>query len=308
MKKPKSTLFVSGMILSIIITACNKDETTQFTTFRINSEKYFYNNIYSYTRTYDYSNNQLTRQFASSQGWSDELRITYPDINKIKVYGTRIYDQAEKDLDTFLITFSDSRITEFVNRVWYWKLNFTYNIDGRLDKILNYTYYEGVWNLTGTISYLYDAGKLIEVNSFGLKSIISYEGDDIKEIVSSNQYMDSWTEFEKNTFTYMDGKISNKTHFYKNLDGINWDKSISIDYSYDSHGNLLEETNTDTRTGDKTRIEYVYEGGEGNYKQIFDALSTLDYEGNVSPEPIKKSGINILKINDFIKKMNFKVP
>jgi hypothetical protein len=90
-----------------------------------------------------------------------------------------------------------------------------------------------------------------------------------------------WEEWGKSVYTYTDGKINKITDYdYYNSE---YTEQGNEEYSYDNFGNLIGtiENWNSTQT---FRIEYTYEEGGGNYRQIFEYLEGVDYEIDYDPK------------------------
>ncbi|MCF8378679.1 MAG: hypothetical protein K9H49_03825 [Bacteroidales bacterium] len=288
MKRINIKLLAAVFAFLMVISACKKDEEKPSNSFyRLSSEKILTGQQQTSSASYEYNGDKLIRKFLSGDGWSEETLISYPEENKIIVSETRIYDQAGTYQKTLEISYSDSKVKNIYHNTGLWEL-FYYNSDGTINKIVDSAYIE-IGIIFEIANYSYEEGKLIQVlkespgYQNGAKSEYYYENNKLKEIVEYIETPDQgWFVMEKNTFIFTDSAISNITHYYKNMDS--WDKSISSDYIYDLHGNLIRVEKTYIGQAEKEITEYTYENGSGNYQQIF---SLLVYN-KLEPLPVKK--------------------
>jgi len=285
MKRIALNFIALGFVFSIMVIACKKDEPINETSYRISLEKYYTGKQQTASISYEYNDDKLIRKYQAGDGWSEEMSISYPEEDKIIVLETKIFQIGTYQY-TLEITYTDSKVKDIYDLQGHRKI-FHYNSDGTIDRIIDSAYIDEGYILE-IDSYSYESGKLVQIlkespgYNNGGKSLFYYEGDVLKEIVKSSELDEGWFEMEKNTFLFTDGRVSNITHYYKNMDS--WDKSISSNYSYDSNGNLLKVEKTYTGQSEKQTLEYVYESGSGNYQQIF---YYLVYD-NTIPMPARK--------------------
>lgn len=272
--------------LLLIISACKKKDSgsTGFT-HRIISEKSYSNDVLQGEGTYEYTGNKLSSILSTSGNWTSEYLITYPQANKINVSysetdGTNTYD------GTAVITLENDRVIEVLDGPED-KTTISYNSDGTIAST-KYYYLDGTWILSDESTFTYNSGKLVliymieygDVN-YEDKYTFSYNGDVLKDQVHTYLEGEVWNNCHKYSYTFTADKVSKINYYY--FDGSSWADNGYEEFSYDSHGNLVETTDF---YGDYTdRYEYTYEEGQGNFRQIFENLE-YDY---MYPMPNKKS-------------------
>jgi hypothetical protein len=293
MKPNVSKLIPVLIFLLLIVSSCKKknDGTLTFN-HRIISMSEFYNNILDYKTTIEYSNDKISKAISTSYNSgvvssTETLVFTYPDGNTIHASGSSSGSQTYTT--TIDITLSNNKPAQSISDYGTDKNKtvFTYNSDGKINKISVY-YYTTTWILSSESTYIYSSGKLVQISdveysgtsTYESKYVYSFSGNDVNEaIYSSKQTGGTWTESSKNVYTYTAGNISKITDYYKS--GTTWTLSSTHDFTYDSDNNLIKEA-----SGNTSRTEYTYQDGGGNFLLIMEATG-----GNSSfyPTPHKKS-------------------
>jgi len=278
MKKLVFKLSLFGLAMLLVTPACNKDEdgALQFT-HRIVSEKEYYNNQVDYETTYEYTNNKLT---AIREVGDDAytILISYPDANTIAATGA--------DFGTATLKLTNNLVTEVLMGTDE-KTLLSYNSDGLVTSVKEYEF-DVSWILEYESTYTYSSGKLVLISeieygsegNYEDKYTFSYNGAEINEQIGSYKDGNTWIDDYKMVYLYTNGKITKITYYYKN--STTWAEDGYEEFTYDSFGNL-----TASIWGGETayRTEYIYEKGNGNFRQIFGAV---DFEYGY-PIPNKKS-------------------
>ena len=281
------TLFAVSVLL--ILSSCNKDDNKEpnaSSGFRIIAEKSYSSNAIDYTTNYLYTNNKLTKATSADEWSQQEIVFTYPDENNITATVT---DGQTSFVAT--ITLVNNKVDEFTVP-GDWKDTYSYNSDGTVAEQSSYYFEDTGWVLNYTITSSYNGGKMTEFIYSGddglgvmityAKSEISYNGNEVNEIVTSFFDGELWYPMQKSVYMHQAGNNIKITEYYTQ-DGTTFEVDSYTDFTYDENNNLIgraEDGENDFRT------EYEYEPGTGNFGLIF---GTSDYS-MFEPRPVKKSG------------------
>lgn len=278
----------------ILISGCKKkDDGPEQFNFRIISVKTYTNNKLDGQSSVEYSGDRISKVSDTQTTPPENYLFTYPDNDKINISYTYTEGGVVKT-ETINATLNNNKITEILDVYGTdkYKTTLSYNADGKVEKISEYDF-TSTWVLNRDETYTYGSGKLIQLLSTGYgstpnyedKNVYSYNGDELKEVIYSyRQTGGTWTESSKSVYTYTSGKVSKITDNYKN--GTAWTESGRSEYSYDIDGNLTKELNYSGTNIYST--EYTYEKGSGNFRLIYNIMSSGNYD-NIYPIPTKKS-------------------
>jgi hypothetical protein len=288
------------IILMLLISACRKkDDGTLTFDYRVISETVYSNNLLVSATAMEYENDKILRVTSNyyTNGTASSTEIydaRYPDANTIQITST-ITENNQTSTGSTALTFSDNKVTESIDETGSDKnkTTFTYNSDGKIEKIKEYVY-SASWILEREQSFSYSSGKLVQVseleyNTSGAltyedKYVLSYNGNEMVDNIHSYRPAGgSWSESQKDAYTYTNGKISRITSYYKN--GTAWTQSGTEDFTYDSNDNLIRDLSS--YSGESYRMEYTYEEGSGNFSQIYEAMG--GFYVYIYPIPHKKS-------------------
>lgn len=292
MKNSIAKLVSVCIVLMFLVSACKKDKNDDLQKFthRIISDKYYYNNLLESETAYEYTGEKLTT-ITEDPGTDEESEIllSYPNENTIIATGS--------DIGTVTFTLSNNLVTEIVDANDY-KYTTSYNSENQIENTKEYDY-DGGWTLSYEQDYTYSSGKLVlrtgieyggTEGNWENKYVYTYNGEElIEELHTYKSPGGVWTDCHKYAFTYSNGKISKRTHYYKSE--TSWVENYYEEFLYDTYGNLIKSF----EDGDNSdRMEYTYEEGNGNFRQIFE---NSEYEFGY-PIPNKKSQISVREIND----------
>lgn len=291
------------IILVFVVLACKKkDEETFLFNHRLISQSYYSNNILTGQSSVEYSGNKVSKIFETGYNngvvsHTSTYIIAYPSNNSINASVTNI-ENSQTSTETWDITLSDNRVSEstYIYSGGKYKTSFAYNSDGKVTKTSEYDY-TTTWVLSSETNYTYNSGKLIEQTttwvghtpSYQAKDIVTYTGEEIKEIVhSNNQAGGALVEWGKDVYTYSAGAISKISEYNKNTTTSAWTASgVFTDFVYDSDGNLISESRTEPYAGGIIyRDTYTYQDGSGNVLQLAEAFSGSN--NSLYPLPHKK--------------------
>jgi hypothetical protein len=301
MKTKLIKLIVVIFALFLIAPGCKKssNDPNVFKN-RIISQSGYSNNTLDYKSLIEYSGNKISKitgtDFSRSTNNISTTEITYPSANKINI----VMHEYQTSADTWDITLVNNKPSEslYTYNSHSSKTIYNYNSDGKLNKTSVYDY-TTTWVLSGETNYTYSSGKLTEISLvyFGThnylnKDVISYSGDEVKEIIHSGDASGSGilNEYSKDIYTYSAGKIVKITGYNINSNNSTWTQSgRNSDFSYDTDGNLISSSTSEPYPGgtDTYKDDYVYQDGSGNLLQISEAMGGS--ENIFYPTPHKKS-------------------
>ena len=264
-----SVLFI-GLIL-LVSQGCKDDNNNNDpANYRLTGLLMFDRNAIVDSATYIYQGDRLSECVDYSDNYQDPVHAfyNYPTENSIVV-----------------TSFNDTQ-----------KYEYTYN-DGQMTEMLSSSLNNNIWEPLQKNTYQYQDGKLVEEiwyfdSDEGLKpeQKFTYEFDGNKVIRSKHYYtIDStWLEYFKEEAIYTGNQIT-KINAYAYSDSIYIDYyhidlqyngtlltgyfghfsngnelEFSYNYTYDSHGNMVIQEYPEQNM----RIEYVFEEGKGNFRQI----------------------------------------
>jgi len=296
-------LIPTFIILAFVVLACKKqDKETFLFNHRLTSETSYSNNILLGQTSVEYSGNNISKVIGTGYNngvanYTSTYIITYPSNNSISITLTNI-ENNQTSTETQDVTLSNNRISEStnVNSNGKNKISFVYNSDGKVVKTSEYDY-KTTWVLAAETNYTYNSGKLTEqsknsanpTSNYQEKDIITYTGEEIKEVIhSNNQSGGALIEWGKDIYTYSGVAISKITGYSKNTGTLTWAASGMVtDFVYDSDGNLISQSRTDPYAGGIIyKDTYTYQDGSGNFLQILEALGGAN--NSMYPLPHKK--------------------
>ena len=281
-------LLVAGILFS---TGCNKDSDDDNgdtppgqSNYRVVELINYENNVEDYKAEFTYSGEQLSTVLEyitlTKDQWNLDAKteITYPDNNTFEwVYSE--YDNGNWEID-------DKDVVTHQDGIW--------------QVFMEYSYDGADWIEDYRTDYTYNSGKIVKEESFdyvwgdpvnSTKTIYSWVGNSPSTSENYSWENDTWIAESKDTITISDGKVIKVEMFmyemndyvfkmefqyvgdavssiemYYNLMGT-WTNYGSILYSYDEHGNMIEEE----MTGEwSSRETYTYEEGKGNISIFFE--------------------------------------
>jgi hypothetical protein len=277
-------LIVAGLLFS---TGCKKDSEEDdgggnnppvITDYRIVEILGFEDGVEDSKAEITYDGERITQVLEyytfSKDQWNldSKVDITYPDNNSFEMIYSD-YEEGDWELST-----KDEVTLE--NGLW--------------SEYMEY-YYSGVdWISAYRTDYTYTSGKIVKEESFDFysgqqenesQSLYSWVGDLPSTVEHYHWAFDSWEADTRDTITFANGKIAKvETYSYSMMDDLlrmeyqyagevlssvvyyynfngTWTNGGSIDYTYDEHGNMVEEEYSGQWN---SRTAYTFEEGKGN--------------------------------------------
>ena len=294
----------SGVVLFV---SCKKDDNLSVANSRIIESNYYSNDTLTSKDMYEYEGERMiTKWYYKYEDQMDTTRkseIEYPSSQtSVMIYFEKedgewnetVKQELEfqNDLISQVITyyFTDGSWEPSTKSTWQYE-------NGKVLEILHYILDEGNFRALSKINYEYNNGKIKrlslyrnEVQGWQLKWKEEYENDGgkVKRIIGYDYYEGTFHEGVKYEFSYTGNVMMSMEQFlYK--DGIWSPKGETRIYIFNDSGILNSYSFVDQNSNYK--VEYFYEEGRGNYKQLFDYPIGQTYD--ILPRPTKS--IDILK-------------
>ncbi|MBK7030077.1 MAG: hypothetical protein IPH45_13080 [Bacteroidales bacterium] len=313
-------LFSIGSIL-LILASCQKEanQPSSSTDYRIKEYSVYDDGVFIARYVLDYQNDQLiaVRLFAknSNQVLAEFHRvlIAYPKpstgiisvyyLDDTKTWQNSIRYEFEYDETKIL---SSIRF-EFNNEKWVPDQKFMRQFIG--DKVLlstSFEYKQDIFNPVWhelyeykdeepeqVISELYMEGNWKSVR----KTTLQYDSTLLKGNTEYYSTNDQWFEDVRTDYYYLGDKVAEMKEF-KFQDG-NWqEKPHSFQFNYDELGNMSSWI--EKYEGINRKIEFSYEKGKGNYRQIQDAQLNNWLWYNKYPLLLKMASIPLIENQMFL--------
>jgi hypothetical protein len=299
--KRNSLQIIAFLIIAVLtFIGCKKDSSNgagSFSNSRVISMKYYYDNTLTGNLDINYTNSKVSSYTYEDEDESEEGQLEYPDGNTIILNWSETYEDILYEFVTEY-SLSNNKVVEILDGDE--KELFTYNSAGKIEEIRGY-FYDGVWTLQALDQYTYSSGNLAtwyyaEYEGAGVyeyKQEITYNSNEIDEIVYYYKESDTWIADIKDVFVYSNGKVSRVNYYYYDGEWIK-DEGYKI-YKYNSSGFLIEMS--EIYGVEKYTEKYSYEEGNGNFNLIFDSHNYSLTE----PMPVKKSP----KVNKLVKQKRY---
>jgi hypothetical protein len=277
----KSTLlFFTFLLLTV---ACKKDGNDPGSKYRVTEWTGYYNDVVESHAHFEYNGNKISLMQIEQLGYSDQysskIVVSYPDENSALLICLSKEGSAWEQCGKNLLTYDGGNITQFMDYSFnagswepYYKSTYNYE-NGKLSEEIDYYYGSGNWVANHKTTYHYNGNKLSEEMSYNFqedwkldyKEIIYYNGDKFDSIVGYNIFSGSLYQDYKYTFNY-EGNLIKTMNSYNYEEG-DWIFDVSDSFQYDIHGNLTSMSEQDD--SDSYKIEFTYEAGTGNYRDLF---------------------------------------
>jgi len=294
----KNILIYLALAVILIVSGCEKDKKDDPLPthgFRLIEIGYSGENVIDDDIIFTYENDKVT-------GWTDkdfdnrdfEVEITYPTDNTVEFVIIDVMDSiVEPDLK-MIYTFDNDHIT-MVQGYYFagtqfvadYKTQYTYNADGNILNVIYYEIEEGIEEPSNKYVYSYNGDLLIEnINSqytgvsweASIKNTYQYTDNLLSTTTTSYSYNNIWSEVNKDEFIYNGAEVVQIKTYTSTYDSL-WLETSTVDYSYDTDGNMIAATEAST-SGETYTESYIYEAKQGN-------LSVFDFNEEYGhPNPI----------------------
>lgn len=293
-----------------MLVSCKKKSDNQgensSTGYRIIQEKNYYNNLLEDRTDFSYSGNNLTEIFGYTQGTKagpdGKITLEYEggNISRVSVFANisgawSIMEEAlavsytgSLPAERIITTYDDTG--SVTNQVRYTD---TY-LNGQVNEEKSYSMQDGSWVLEYRDQYIYNAqGQLQNIRSYfgsgDQRAAVTYlwQNNLIVEEQSSNT--DS-SLLHKVEYSYSGTSLTGEVRsvFIDN----SWTQTGTTSYVYDTQGNLSSQTDRYTTPSDVFRLDFTYEAGKGNFRQLYVVMGAAPlWNGAPFPMPTKSSGL-----------------
>ena len=310
MKKNRPLLLVLAVSMALAFYSCKKDSSGSggsggdpSDATRVSSYKMFQGtNLYeSWVNTY--TGNLLTGVTSKVYYNGDELHFkTSIDYNNNRVSDITSYDSTAsawiKNWDFIVTSWSAGGLPAEKIFTFYEatggihqqnKTDYTYS-NGQVTEKIQMNYWQGTLALYARTEFTYDQNaKLVKEITYNKDSSV-YSTDDISWqnnlVVQDHIYMSGGLIAQKTVYTYSAGRLANATTYNDNTPMV---PDLVIDYSYDQNGCLIVKKSTVVSSSAETSMQYTYEPGLGNFKQVseFEDIYFDPWNGNPRLHPSK---------------------
>jgi hypothetical protein len=310
--KKFTVLFCVFILLAF---GCKKDGNDPGSTYRVTEWKGYYNDVVESHALFEYTGNKITLIQQENMRYngldSSKIQVGYPDEDSVELIYLHKDGSAWEQSGKEVLTYEGGKIIQYMDYElnsgsWeeYYKSTYNY-VNANLSEEIDYYLESGDWMPNHKTTYQYNGNKLNEELSYNFqedwkldyKEMIYYTGDRLDSIVGYNNFSGLLIRDYKYSFDY-EGNLIKTLSNYDYYDG-DWNFDGSDSFLYDINGNLASMSEPDDP--DVYRIDFIYQSGTGNYRDLFYYEDYLWYQ--MVPGPTKDAPC-IRDFHGFGKRMN----
>ena len=264
-----SVLFIC--LIFLLLEGCKDTyNESNLSSYRLAGLLAFEGNVIIDSATYKYQGDRLSECVVNYNQYQDSIRVlyTYPDENSIVVTSNDTTSRLEYSFVNGKMT--GRLLSNLINNSWEPQQQFTYQYqDGKLLEEIWYSGYDEGLRPDIKYTYEYEGDKIIRSRHYYSINSSWQEMSEEEAVYTGNLITRiNWYTYPDSVYTvsaytdlhYSGSLLTSRIYYISNTN----EPDYSYVYTYDSDGNLVIQESPEM--GD--RIEYVYEKGKGNFRQI----------------------------------------